>query len=257
MTPPTSSTGYILHTRPFKETSALLECFCYQQGLVTVVARGVKRPRSAWYALAKPFLLLHLDWVGKGELKTLTQLEAQESITPLLSGNKIKLGLYLNELLIRLLQRLDPHPQLFLLYDQILRKIALSADEMAQQLCLRQFEVQLLAQLGYGLDLTRDGKSGRPIMPELLYSYDPSCGIFEIAAVLTQSSYPSVSGASIMALHEGKYQNTMQIRESKKLMRSILAHYLGNKPLHSRNLYAYVGPTSGPQESTDSFEDKE
>src|SRR5687767_3179362 len=119
-----NSVAYILHTRPFRETSALLECFSYQHGLVTVVARGVKRPRSQWYALAKPFLLLHLAWIGKGELKTLTQLEIQEGISPLLSGNKIKLGLYLNELLIRLLQRFDPHPGLFTIYDEILRQLA-------------------------------------------------------------------------------------------------------------------------------------
>lgn len=237
MTLESSSAAYILHMRPFKETSALLECFCYQQGLMTFVARGVKRPRSHWYALAKPFMLLHLAWVGKGELKTLTQLEVQEGIIPILSGTNIKLGLYLNELLIRLLQRFDAHPQLFMTYDQTLKAIAQAKNELEQQSFLRQFEIQLLAQLGYGLDLFKEAKTGRAIIPELLYGFDPAGGIFEVSAVMPQSV--TVSGASIIALQQGIYHTETELRESKKLMRCILAYYLGDKPLHSRNLYAH------------------
>lgn len=227
--------AYILHTRPFRDSSAILDCLTSKEGLVSIVARGARRPRSRIYGLIQPFIPLEVSWVGRQELKTLTKIEAHV-LYPRLTGEKIALGLYLNELLLRLLNHFDPHPQLFYDYDETIGALSLADSREQQQWILRHFEKKLLAELGYGLDLTLDGRTGEKISPELLYSYEPSIGIIEVSSVLTKQL--AVSGASIIALHQDAYANQTQLREAKNLMRSILAYYLGNKPLHSRKLFS-------------------
>ncbi len=231
--------AYIIHIRPFKDSSALLECLSEMHGLVTLIAKGAKRPRSRMQGLIQPFIPLQLGWVGKGELKTLTQIEAQV-LYPKLVGHNILLGLYLNELLIRLLQRHDPHPQLFQDYDHAISTLASSTSDLERQFILRQFELKLLAELGYGLDLTCDVKTGEEISPDLLYSYDPTVGIFETSSFISTQQQLAVSGASIIALHKGVCEIESELKEIKKLMRFVLAHYLGNKPIQSRKLFQHT-----------------
>ena len=228
--------AYILHSRPFKDTSAILDCFTSQYGLVSLVARGVRRPRASTYALAQPFIFLQIGWVGRGDLKTLTQIEAAQ-LNPRLIGQKILLGMYLNEVLIRLLLRMDPHPQLFQEYDDTINAIAVTKNGFALQVILRQFELKLLAELGYGLNLSGDVKSGQPISADLLYSYDPNVGIFEASSTPPALQPVVVSGAAIIALCTGEFSTETELREAKKLMRFVLAHYLGDKPLKSRQLF--------------------
>jgi DNA repair protein RecO (recombination protein O) len=228
--------AYILHSRPFKDSSALLECLTAEHGLVTLVAKGAKRPRSRMQGLLQPFILIHLGWVGKSELKTLTHVETQ-SMSPTLAGQKILLGLYLNEVLMRLLQHLDPHPQLFDDYDNTLRVIATTQSTIDHEFALRQFELKLMAELGYGIDLTIDAKTGELVAPELLYAYDPQVGLIEMSSHVATAQQVVVSGASIIALHQGQCTNEHQLREVKKLMRYVLSLHLGNKPIESRKLF--------------------
>jgi len=226
--------AYILHSRPFRDSSAILDCISAEHGLISVVARGIKRPRSRWYSYAQPFMRLHMTWIGKGELKTLTQVEA-DALYPKLMGVKIKLGFYINELLIRLFAEMDPHPQLFEIYDTALIKIAQSDNSIDDETSLREFEYQLLAELGYGFDLEKE------IVPELLYSFEPGVGIVE-AKILRGPEQVVVSGASILALAHQQFDSAAQRLEAKKLMRFILHYYLGNKPLQSRKLF-YSAPS--------------
>ncbi len=226
--------AYILHSRPFRDSSAILDCISAEHGLISVVAKGIKRPRSRWYSYAQPFMRLEMTWIGKGELKTLTQVEA-ESLYPKLMGVKIKLGLYMNELLIRLFAEMDPHPELFAIYDTTLTKIAKSNCPADDETNLREFEYQLLAELGYGFDLEKE------IVPELLYGFEPGVGIVE-AKILRGPEQVVVSGASILALANQQFDSEAQRLEAKKLMRSILHYYLGNKPIQSRKLF-YHKPT--------------
>jgi DNA repair protein RecO (recombination protein O) len=222
--------SYILHIRPFKDSSAILDCFTQQHGLVSMVARGVKRSKSKFYGLIQPFIALQLSWVGKSELKTLIQVESEQWV-PTISGQKILVGFYLNELLMRLLARNDPHPTLFTDYDESIKALSAVNSDMAEEMVLRRFELKLLIELGYGLNLTA-------IDPELIYAYDPNIGLVEA----TGPKVPhSLSGASIIALREGIYQDENQLREAKKLMRAVLSQYLGKKPLESRKLFLQVG----------------
>lgn len=223
--------AYIIHVRPYKDSSAIWECLSLQHGLVSLVARGAKRPRSRLNMYMRPFLLLQLTWIGRGELKTLTQVEA-EQISSVLMGEKLLLGLYLNELLMRLLQHYDPHPQLFYDYQSALHGLAAVDGGMAQQSVLRQFELKLLVALGYGVNLHE------PILPDLLYSYDPLCGIYDISDREQTPDMLTVSGGSLIALQRGEFSSERELLEAKKLMRFILKFHLGAKPLQSRKLFS-------------------
>jgi DNA repair protein RecO (recombination protein O) len=185
--------------------------------------------------LVQPFISLQIGWVGRGELKTLIAAEAVQTL-PKLSGQKILLGLYLNELLIRLLQGMDPHPALFYHYDATLTAIEKTTDSNKHQIILRQFELFLLAELGYGLNLENDGKTGQAIVPELLYSYDPAMGLFEASSISPMPAL-TISGASIIALQSGDFTKDNELQEAKRLMRRVLSQYLEGKPLQSRKLF--------------------
>lgn len=222
--------AYILHRRPFKESSVIIEAFCRKHGWVSLVARGAKRSRSRFDARLQPFVPLELEWGGKGELKTLYKAETSLCL-PLLKENKLIIGLYLNELMVRLLQRLDPHPVLFDFYHSTLTELS-HTDTNKSHALLRQFEIKLLAELGYALELNGDA--------DLLYSYDPKCGIVEISNMTVQPAC-SVSGASLLALKNNDFPNEAIILEAKRLMRYILSHYLGNKPLQTRKLFNPAG----------------
>lgn len=231
--------AYILHSRPYQDSSAILDCFSSQQGLISVIARGAKRPRSRQSMLARPFIKLQIAWCGKGDLKTLTQIEA-EYFHPILQGSKILLGLYLNELILRLIRQYDPHVDLFQDYDEILKKTAQATNGREQEIALRIFELKLLMHLGYGVDLLHEGKSQHPIESDLLYTYDQNLGIIAISEIEQSKNTLSVSGASIQALEKQIFETDAVLRESKKLLRYILACYLGAKPLNSRQLFAKV-----------------
>lgn len=217
--------AFVLHRRPFQESSAIIEFFTAEQGIVSAIARGVRRSRSRWYGALQPFLLSQIDWVGKSDLKTLTQVESQ-GLQPILSGMDIRIGLYLNELLLRLLQRGEPHLQIFEIYHETLIAIGAESDPKVQEIQLRRFELTVVAALGYGLDCN--------VEPDVLYCYEPDRGLIE-ASHLKEATM--VSGATLIALRQGGMMTEEQRKEAKHLMRSVLSHYLGGKPLESRKLF--------------------
>ncbi len=227
---------YILHVRPFKDSSVIIDCLSSEHGLVSLIAKGAKRPRSRLVGKIQPFILLTLSWVGRSDLKTLTDLETQ-NLSPVLTGHKILLGFYLNELILRLLQKMDPHPKLFMDYSQTLEALALAEESNREQTLLRYFEIKLLAELGYGLDLHTDGLSHEAILPELLYAYDPALGLFEAQGIAKSRHAMVISGGTLIALREGQILNEHALREAKVLMRFVLNHHLGDKPLQSRKLF--------------------
>lgn len=229
-----STPAYILHVRPFKESSGIVECFTLEQGIISAVGKGIKRVKSRWFGLAQPFIHLEIAWVGKGDLKTLTHMESS-SILPILKEQKLWMGLYLNELLIKLLQKYDPHPELFHIYEKTIKNLSHTQNDQDAQIVLRKFECGLLAHLGYGFSLTHDHYNGREILPELIYSYDPQMGLYELSTVHDPKN--AFSGASILALSTGDFQTLESLQEAKRLMRRVIAYYLGEQSLESRKLF--------------------
>ncbi len=224
----TLASAFVLHRRPYRESSLLIEAWSRDQGRIGLVARGAGRARSRLRGLLQPFAPLLLSWSGRGELGTLTAVEEQgRPIRP--PPERLLSGLYLNELLLALLARQDPHPLLFDGYREALTELGAVPD---QEPVLRRFEVLLLAQLGYGLQLDREADSGKPLDATRDYRYVLDRGPLPLTA---SGGGMTISGRSLCALARGELHEPGILREVKRLTRAALAAHL-NRPLHSRTL---------------------
>jgi DNA repair protein RecO (recombination protein O) len=220
---------YVLHRRAYGETSLLVEAFTADHGRVGLLAKGAKRG-GRWQGLLQPFQPLLLSWSGRGELRTLTGAEAR-GFPPPLTGRLLFSGFYLNELLLKLLQREDPHPELFASYGEALAGLA--ADEAWT---LRRFECDLLRGLGYGLTLEHDA-AGDPLRPEGLYHYEVEQGPVPMSEATTGNRSSHIHGRSLLALAGAVEPDATARQETKRLLRAVLALHLDGRPLESRALY--------------------
>ncbi|HEY9197944.1 MAG TPA: DNA repair protein RecO [Gammaproteobacteria bacterium] len=228
--------GYILHQRAYRDTSLLLEVFTREHGRLGLVARGARAPRSRIRGLLQPFQPLLLSWSGKGDLGTLAGVETAGEpggATPRLSGATLYSGFYLNELLIRLLQRHDPHPELFVAYDAALRGLC-----DAPQRPLRIFEKHLLETLGYGLLLDHEADSGEPVNADAEYRYALEAGPQRCTAVVAQGL--KLSGRSLLSLAAEDLSDAQSLADSKRLLRAALDLYLGDRGLKTREVFAAI-----------------
>jgi DNA repair protein RecO (recombination protein O) len=223
--------AFVLHAHPYRETSLIIEALTADHGRVALVARGAKRPRSELRGILQAFQPLTLSWAGAGEIKTLIRAEWRGGL-PLVSGSALLCGFYLNELLLKMLPREDAHPQLFHDYQDTLRKLADGADQAP---ALRQFEVQLLAQLGYALPLTHEVDSGLPVDPAARYYYAFDRGP-RVAAAEPRRDYPLVRGTTLLALARQDFSAPDAAAEAKRLMREVLDHYLERRDIFSRRV---------------------
>jgi DNA repair protein RecO (recombination protein O) len=222
--------AFVLHSYPFRETSLLVEVFSRQHGRVPLVARGARRPKSAVRGLLMNFQPLSLSWFGKHEVRTLHSAEWQGG-QPLLQGTALLCGFYLNELLLNLMVRDDPHEQLFDYYSHTLQRLAHGAD-MAST--LRCFEKHLLQELGYALLLEHEAGSAEPIDPALNYRYMVERGA--VRATDESDEGLPVAGKTLQDMAADDYSDAQSARQGKQLMRMLLNHHLGGKMLHTREL---------------------
>jgi DNA repair protein RecO (recombination protein O) len=226
---------FVLHTYPFKETSLVVELFSRDFGRVAAVAKGARRPRSAMRGMLQSFQPLIAAWSGKNELRNLHSLEWGEGLL-LLQGQALMCGFYMNELLLRLLPREDAHEALFDYYAQTLR--ALSASQARSQdtaITLRRFELKLLQEMGYAVPLAHD-EEGAPVVPELSYFYIPERGACSLQNEGRQQNGVQLSGKTLLDMGRDEYGEVQTQQQSKQLMRVLLGYYLGEKPLHTRQL---------------------
>jgi DNA repair protein RecO (recombination protein O) len=220
--------AYVLHQRSYRETSLLVDVFSEEGGRLRVLAKGAKRGRAAWSGLLQPFVPLSLSWSGRGELPVLSAAEPRGSGIPL-SGRSLFCGIYMNELLLRFLSAHDPHEQVFADYEESLRRLA-GAEPMDE--VLRFFELALLEEIGYGLELELALPGPAPILPEKHYLYIPEAGPREI-----EPGMEAVRGSTLLGLKAGHLEGDVEHREAKRLMRRIIDHHLGGTPLKSRDLF--------------------
>ena len=223
--------GFILHTYPFKETSVVAEVFTRSHGRVALIARGARRPSSALRGLMQPFTPVLLSWFGKSELKTLHAAEWQGGlIAP--QGRALMCGFYLNELLLRLLARGDAHERLYAAYVGTLENLAGQARLADFEAILRHFEKNLLFEIGYGATFDIEAGSGMPIDPEAHYVFQPERGALRASG---QPGCP-VSGQTLVDLAADRFDRPETLVEAKALMRVLINHTLGTKPLYTRQL---------------------
>ena len=225
-----SQQGYILHTRPYRETSLLLEVFTPGFGRVGLVARGVRGKKSKNHGVIQPLVPLLLSWRGRGDLHTLVSAEPRMQL-PQRKGRILMSCLYVNEILLRLLHRNDAHADLYNAYEHLLTEL----NEDNEEIMLRVFEKKLLNDIGYGLILDLDADTGNPVEPHKLYHYIPEHGPVE--ANNAHLGGATISGESLLALSSESLDNKEDLKNVKKLLREIMDIQLGSKPLNSRLMY--------------------
>ncbi len=227
--------AFVLHTRPYRETSLVVEALTRDYGRMALVAKGVRRPRSAMRGVLMAFQLLEMTWSGKGEVVTLHNAEWQGGL-PLLEGRALLCGYYLNELLLNLLPREDAHEQLFDHYSKTLMSLSATVEPDAAffSACLRSFEKRLLGELGYGLMLTHD-TAGEAIGSLNRYLYEMESGPRIVAD--SSAVAGTISGKTLLDMDAESFGDPVSLAESKQLMRSLMAFYLNGRQLHSRRLF--------------------
>ncbi len=226
MTRLTLTPAFVLHKKPYRNSSALVELITRDHGRISVVAKACSTPASKFRGLLRPFLPLRISASGRGELLTLSQAEAaamEYSLDPVASA----CGFYLNELVLLLLQKHDPYEQIFLAYQEALVNLS---DASNLEIPLRKFEKKLLKELGYALDLAVD-QQNVPIKAENYYRYSSGYGLFP------DINREGLSGADILAFLQDDYSNPSSIHAARKITRQALSHLLIGKKLKTRDYY--------------------
>lgn len=220
--------AYVIHSRHYRETSVLLTCFVAHLGKMNLLAKGVRTARSPLKALLQPFMPLMISFQGRTDLKLLTQCEMYGDWSPL-KGSSLACGLYLNELLYTLLPAGIEYARLFECYQQTLIGLSQGRDQAA---LLRLFEMHLLAELGYALQLTHD-MDGAPIQAHVRYSYLPKAG----ARPLVHEAAKGIAGKTLLDLARHDLADPVSALEAQHLLRPVIEHLLEGKPIQSRAIW--------------------
>ena len=221
--------GYLLRHWPYRETSLIIDVLTRDFGRISLLAKGVRKPKSKTAGLLQPFNPLQLSFKGKSELKTLTHVELL-CAPILLQGLPLCCGFYFNELIAHFLQKLDPHPEVYDLYQACLR---LLPDTLEMEGLLRTFELELLEWVGYGLQLERDCRNNKPVEASKSYCFDVVNGPFEAIG-------GDVSGKTLMALKSKKFTDPGVMLEAKKIMRAAIDFHFQGKVVKSRAVVAKI-----------------
>lgn len=230
-----NTAGFVLHSYPFRETSLIVETFTRAHGRVALVARGARRPRSQLRGLVQAFTPLLLSWAGKGELRTLHRAEWQGGLA-LPQGMGLLCGFYLNELMLKLLAREDPHENLFADYQTALQALSSTLlQQSAYAAILRRFEKRLLAELGYAQPFEFEADSGQAVQAQQNYIYILDRGALPVEATNGHADM-SLSGKTLLDMAADDYRDPVTLMQSKQLMRLIINHHLGGQTLHAREL---------------------
>lgn len=224
--------AYVLHLRPYRDTSAIVDLLTPDYGRISMVARGVRKNKTPKRQLLNPFHALLISFQGDGELKLLTQFESA-NLYYQLTANHLYSAFYLNELLVRLLPEMDPHNQLFDLYEMSLQELN---QQQEIEPILRRFEFNLLQELGYAISFTHAANHIDAINSGHSYACDLQQGFFEVDNPDEYSLV--VKGEDILAIEQNDYRLISTRRSAKLLSRFLLKPLLGNRPLKSRELFS-------------------
>ena len=225
----TGQPAFVLHSYPHKETSLIIDVLTRDHGRIALVAKGAKRPHSQLRGVLQTFQPLQAGWTGKSELRILTGAEWVGGMLPL-EKTALLCGFYLNELLVRLLARDDPHPVLFDHYVATLNQLA--HNEPAP-IVLRKFERALLKETGVAADLVRCTGTRQPVQAGQIYVVDPERGPRPAQA---GDAWPRITGKTLLDMECEDYGDVATQAQSKLLMRFLLAHQLGGATLNTRQM---------------------
>lgn len=221
--------AFVLHQYAYRDTSRIVEAFTAEHGRLSLFARGASGPKSALRAVLRPFQRLLLSWSGNAEACALVAAEIDGAVTEL-APHRLMGGFYINELLLKLTERRDPHPEIFESYSQAV--LALCAGE-AEEPNLRRFEKRLLDDLGYGLELGRTDAGG-PVEPDAYYRVKADGGPRPCVAEAPGAVY----GQSLTDLAAETFDNARSLRDAKRVLRAAIEACLDGRSLKSREVMA-------------------
>ena len=221
--------AYILHHRPFRDSSQIIDIFGSNHGKLSLVARGSRAGKSKLKGILRPFQLLRLSWSARTDLGTLTGAELAGP-PRVLTGDTLLSAYYLNELLLHFLHRFDPQPEIFSLYRETLEDLSAAEDPAPP---LRRFELSLLMLLGYALDLEQDVLSGTPVADDVTYEYRVEQG--------PVPAHPSSTGAlltgrQLRLVAAGTFDDADTLKAAGRLLKHVIHHHLGGRELKSRKV---------------------
>jgi DNA repair protein RecO (recombination protein O) len=219
--------AFVLHQYPYRDTSRIVEAFTGEYGRLTLFARGANGSKSSFKGVLRPFQRMLVSWSGKGEACQLVAAEIDGPATRL-AAERLMSGFYLNELLLKLTERRDPHPEIFLSYAACVQALC---DGEVEEAALRCFEKRLLIDLGYGLELTRTS-DGAPVDRNEHYRFAPQSGLQRCAA----DAPGAVRGQSLADLQAESFGDARAMRDAKRLLRAAIDACLDGRSLKSREV---------------------
>jgi len=221
--------GYILHHRPFRDTSQILDIVTRDHGKISVVARGSRGAKSRLAGVLRPFLPLRVSWVAKSDLGTLTGAEAAGAPAGMV-GDAMFSAYYVNELLLYFLHHYDPQPEIFALYEQIIKALV-QTDNVAAS--LRSFEFEFLSLLGYAVDLDHEYDSQRDLDGERNYQFRMEQGAVPVER---EEGALVFKGSMLTSIAKQQFDDPEVLRAANRLLREIIGFHLGGKELKSRKV---------------------
>ncbi len=227
-----SQPAFLLHSRPYRDTSLIVDFITQDHGRISAVAKGVRNAKSKNRALLQPFVPLLVNLSGKSELKTLGRVEPQAN--PFVLKHKALFSaMYMNELIMRLIHKQEPDPDIFELYADSLKMLSASTE---LEPVLRCFELDLLEQLGYGIDFSNVNSLAVADADERWYHYHQEAGFEQVPHAEGQRE-KYYSESELILISSRDFSAPLTQKTAKRLLRTALASHLGEKPLASRSLF--------------------
>jgi DNA repair protein RecO (recombination protein O) len=232
--------AWLLHSRPFRDTSVLLDFLTPDLGRVSAIARGARGPRSKYKALLQPFQPLTISLFGRSELLNLRDAEAAGP-SQVLIGERLFSALYVNELMVRLLRGHEAEATLFSLYGAVLAGLGTGAD---LEPLLRDFELRVLDALGFGLQFTHEAETGEVLAAEGWYYLHQDTGFVRqrhLHDAPQDSSHNLYRGHELHKIAARDFAESATRACAKRLLRQVLQHHMSERPLTSRELFMEPG----------------
>jgi len=221
--------AWILHHRPFRDSSQILDILTRDYGKIALVARGSRGSKSRLAGVLRPFLPLKVSWVARSDLGTLTGAEAAGAPAGI-RGDAMLSAFYVNELLLNFLHRHDPQPEIYALYAEAISQLGSSPDIAIP---LRSFELELLSLLGYAVNFEHEAGTHQDLDPQQHYDYRVDHGPVPVS----RSDGPLVfSGAVLRSIHAREFDDPTILRAASRLLREVITHHLGGRELKSRKV---------------------
>ena len=221
---------FLLHQRSYGETSIIADIFTKNNGKISIIAKGAKKPRSKFFGYLVPFQKLNVTFSGRSELKTLTSIDRNLAETSNTFSKVSYSLLYINELLIKLLPKDAKHEELFILYETFIKSIIKKNNNL--ELTLRHFELDLLDMLGYGFDYELDIDLNRPIDAETSYVFVKERGF-------RKSNNSNFYGKDIINIKNRKLKD-VPLKQLKEITTKAISICLDGKELRSRKIFKSI-----------------